>query len=121
MVPGADGGGGQQGGAFKMIQAPLADGSDDRPERPSGIGERVVLAAGVAPIERAGYQPRLFEALEPVCQDVGGDAFGRREELPVATLAQQQIPDDEQRPAVPEEIQRAGDGAARAARAAAIL
>ena len=91
-------------------QAPVAQGAHGRRERSAGLGEVVVPAAGVVPVRGAGDQAGLLEALETVGQDVGGNALDGSEELAVARLAAQQVADDQQRPAVAEQVEGTGDG-----------
>src|SRR5207245_8218673 len=67
------------------------------------LGPRRTLAVG-----DALDQALLFEPLQPLGQQVGRDLLLRGEKLAVAGLAGQQIAHDQQRPAIAEQVQRAG-------------
>src|SRR6266571_6613722 len=57
---------------------------------------------------------RFLEPLQPIGKDVSGDAFGSGKKVAEAGLAAQQVTNDQQGPAVAEDVERAGDGAPRA-------
>jgi hypothetical protein len=59
--------------------------------------------------------PLRHQPLQAVGEDVGGDALRGIEELRVAVLAADDVADHEQRPAVAEHVERAGDRAPGAA------
>jgi hypothetical protein len=53
------------------------------------------------------------QPLQPIRQDVAGNTFRRREKFGKAPLAAHHVPHHQQRPFVPDEVERAGDRAAR--------
>ena len=57
----------------------------------------------------------LLEAFKALAQDVGGNAFGRGGEIPETFASHKQVADDQQCPAVAEDIEGAGDRAGGAA------
>src|SRR5579864_2918882 len=92
-------------GAGELGEAPVAQGADRYAQGSARLGKRVRPAARVAAVLTAEDEASLLQATQAVGQDVGGDALGRSEELAVARLAQEQIADDEEGPAVAEHIQ----------------
>jgi hypothetical protein len=75
------------------------------------VGQVVLEAARVLAVGDAADQARVFEALEAIGEQVGRDVFGRGQEFAEALLAVEQVADDEQCPAVADDVERAGDGA----------
>jgi hypothetical protein len=60
-----------------------------------------VLAVG-----NSGDQACLLQALQPIGEQVGGNTLRRGEKLPIAALAAQQVPEDEQGPAIAHQVKR---------------
>jgi len=58
-----------------------------------------------------GDDMMLQQTLEALSEDVGGDAFGGGEEVFETTPAKHEIANDEQRPAVAEDVEGARHGA----------
>lgn len=80
----------------------------------------VLLARRAFGVALSRDQPALLEPFEAIREDVAGNALGRGEEVGEPPLVvQEEIPDDEERPAIADEVERAGNGAARPQRAAA--
>jgi hypothetical protein len=76
----------------------------------------VVLEAGWALVIGKGEeQAGGFEAPEAFGEDVGWDVLRGGEKVAEAVLASEEVADNEQAPAVADELKRAGDGAERAA------
>jgi hypothetical protein len=70
------------------------------------VARRTLLVA--PPLDEAA----AFEALQTLRQDVGRDLFRRREKIGEAVLVvEEQVTQDDQRPGVAEDVQRARDGA----------
>jgi hypothetical protein len=68
----------------------------------------VLRARGTGEVPLPDDEAAPFEPLEPIREDVGGDTLRRRQKLrEAALLIEEEIPQDEQRPAVPNEIERA--------------
>src|SRR5437899_12873783 len=68
----------------------------------------------MAAVESHRGVDRFIEPRQPIGKDVGGDAFGGGNKVAVAGLAAQQVTNDQQGPAVAEDVERAGDRAPRA-------
>jgi hypothetical protein len=64
-------------------------------------------------IVAARHEAGFFQASQPVGQDVRGDAFlGSRQQFPkMATIAEHEIADDDEAPAIPQRFQRQIDRA----------
>jgi len=56
----------------------------------------------------------LLQTTETVSEDVRGDSLSGVEELSVAGAAEEQVPDDQERPLVPDHVEGTRDGAVRA-------
>src|SRR4051812_509663 len=86
-------------------EAPVPEGIDDGKRLDTGFREAV---ASALPPRRgaAGQDPRIDEPHEAVGEDVRSDAFGRPgEQCPeVATVGEDDVAQDEQRPAVSEHL-----------------
>jgi hypothetical protein len=94
----------------RVAIAPLQQRDQHRIEVASFFGERVFEARRMlligTPLEDAGVR----EAFEPRGQDVGGDGE-RRLEVVEAALAQKHVAQDQQRPPVADDVERARDRA----------
>ena len=93
------------GAAGAPVEAPVAEGVDDRKRLDAGFGEAVAsaLPAGGG---AAGEDPRIDEPHEAVGEDVRGDALDRPgEQRPeVAAVAEDDVAQHEQRPAISEHL-----------------
>ena len=78
-----------------------------------GCCEVVLEARRALGVRLAGDETGALEAFQALGQDVGGDVLGREEEIAEAGFTGEEVADDEQRPAIAEDVERAGDGAAR--------
>src|SRR6266699_648994 len=77
------------------------------------FGQPVVYSAGILLLGFRNQNSRRLELLHAVRQNVRSDAFTRlREFLERAKSADHQIADDQQRPAIPENLKRDADRAA---------
>src|SRR5437899_9185946 len=75
----------------------------------------------MAAVESHRGVDRFIEPRQPIGKDVGGDAFGSGKKVAEAGLAAQQVTNDQQGPAVAEDVERAGDGAPRALGVATVV
>ena len=76
------------------------------------VGEGVGHAAGVARCLRSRDHPRVLEPAQPVGEDVRCHVLLAFEELAVAVLVlEQDVPNDEERPAITEHVERVADRA----------
>jgi predicted NBD/HSP70 family sugar kinase len=95
----------EPGAAGAPVEAPVAEGVDDRERLDASFGQAV---AGALPARRgaAGEDSRLDEPHEAVGQDVRGDALDRPgEQHPeVAAVAKDDVAQHEHRPAVSEHL-----------------
>jgi hypothetical protein len=98
------------GGRRVVAVAPLHERDDRRPEVDALLAEAVLEALGALLVAPALEQALLGQALEAIGQDVAGDAEAALEVVEAAD-AQEGVADDEQRPAVAEDLEGAGDGA----------
>src|SRR6185437_15611457 len=93
-----------------VVHTPLAELREDRHQLDRRLGQAV---GGPPPRPRvlAGEQAGAHQPLEPVGEDVGGDSlFGAGEQFPeVAPVAEHDVPQDEQAPAVAKGLDRGVD------------
>ncbi len=81
-------------------------------EIPAARRRVVFLSRRVLRIAPTDQQAAAFEPLQAISQNVAGDLLRRSEELDVSMLViQQEIAHHQQRPAISDEIERAGDRA----------
>jgi hypothetical protein len=59
----------------------------------------------------AAKEALALQTFESVGQDVGGDVFGRGQEVAIAGLAEKQVADEQQGPAVADDVEGSGDRA----------
>lgn len=105
---------GGRSGSWIIPGAPADDLEHRRDESQPLLRRRVGLAAMVGRVRDPGDDPGLDEPAEPIRQDVRGDPLVGVEELLEARLSlEDEVAEDQQGPAVPEEVQPEGDGAAR--------
>jgi len=65
-------------------------------------------------VRDAGDQASALEAFQAVGQDVGGDVLGRSKEITEATFAGEQVANDEQGPAIADDVEGVSHGTQRA-------
>jgi len=75
--------------------------------------QRVRVTNGTVLIGLARDDARVLETRQAIGKDVGGYSFGRLEDLSIGVSAMEQVADDEERPLVANEIQRARNRAGR--------
>lgn len=93
-----------------MLRRPENDFNEHRREIAALRRELVDGATAVFRIVAAFDDLQRFKPLEPVGKDVGRDSLAALEELSIGRLAEQQhVADQEQRPAVAENLQRDAD------------
>src|SRR5207247_3955754 len=74
------------------------------------VGEPVLEALGPLAVADPLQDSFLDEPVEPIGEDVAGDAEALLELLEAAQ-AQEAVADDQERPALADDLERAGDGA----------
>jgi len=98
-----------------VLRAPEDQLHDDGREIDALGRQAIDHLAPVLGIAAGADDSGRLEALQALGQDVRGDPFVRGEELLVRLVAaQHEVADDQQRPAVTEDLQRDVDGARRA-------
>ena len=80
-------------------------------QRPALVGQVVLDAQWVLTVRDAADEALALQAFESVGQDVRGDVFGRGQEVAVASLAEKQVADEQQGPAIADDVEGRGDGA----------
>jgi len=90
------------------VLAPSNEGDEHRRERDAGLGEPVLVADWVPLIGNLGHHPVLDEAAEPRGEDRAGDAEVVAEVVESANTAKPSA-DDEDRPAIADDAERALD------------
>jgi len=95
-----------------MLHTPLGHGPDNRPQILPLGRQPVFFARRVRAVALRRDNPAGDEPFQPVGEDVGRNPFLRFEELGEPPLPPHQVSDDEQRPAVAEDIERARHGTA---------
>jgi hypothetical protein len=100
--------------ALQVGLCPSTKPHQDGPQRRTAFGKLECVVARHGLRAAACDQVQAAEQLEPVRQDVGRDVFGRREKLRVrAGSVDDQVPNDQHRPLVPERVEGGVDGACR--------
>ena len=91
------------GGAVAPVEAPVAEGEDDRQCLDAGLGEAVSSPCAACRVF-AAQDAGSYELLEPGGQDVGCDAFDRIgvELAVVAAVTEDHVAPHKQRPVVAE-------------------
>ena len=87
-----------------MLNTPLHHGPHDGAQILALLGEFVLQPWRPLAVTLGPDHALLRQALQPVGQDVRGDALGGRQELRIAALAAQEVADDQQRPAIAEQL-----------------
>jgi hypothetical protein len=94
-----------------MCLAPLPERAEDRAECSSLFGEQILGARRVGGVKPALDHAAFLELLEPSGQNAGRESRERIAEILKAPGAiQQEIAEDEDRPAIADEVEGAGDG-----------
>jgi hypothetical protein len=94
---------------------PGHDLQQHRLQRPALVRQLIGIADGMFLVGLAPHQTPFHQPLEAFGQDVGRNAFGAFLERVEGLLAvPHQVADDEQRPLVADDLERARDRAARA-------
>ncbi len=99
-----------------MLQRPVADGEKDGAEGGAFFCELVGEAGGAGGGGDVADDAAGLETAEAVAEDIGGDALRGGGEVPEAGVAEEEIADDEEGPAIAKDIEGARDGAVGAAR-----
>ena len=95
-----------------MAFAPLRQRADDGAEVVALRREDVLRARRMVAVIPARDDALPLEQPEPVGEDAARDPFDRVAQVAEAALATKEIADDEQRPAVPDQVECRGDGTA---------
>ena len=97
-----------------MAGAPVGERIDDASEGAAVVGQVILDAQRVGAVGNARNETLALEAFEAVGQNVGGDVLVGQEELAEAGVAEEQVADDEESPAIADEVKAGCDGAERA-------
>ena len=100
-------------GPLEVAQTPLAQRAEDRSQRAAFVRQFVSKARWLLLVRLSGNKTDRFESLQAVCENVGRNSFRRFEKLAVTRLAQKEIPNDQQRPTIAEDIKGTANGAVR--------
>src|SRR5919202_456573 len=95
--------------ARELRQAPGGERVDGRAERAAAVGQLVLDARRALAVGAAFDEAFALQALQALGQDVGRDLLGRIEKLAETALAGQQVADHQQRPAIADHVEGAGD------------
>ncbi len=98
-------------GAWEVLHAPVGERIDGVSQRPAFVGQVVFDAQWVLTVRDAADEALALQTFESVGQDVRGDVFGRGQEVAVAELAEKQVADEQQGPAIADDVEGRGDGA----------
>lgn len=90
--------------------SPLTQRGHHRPQSSALVGEHVVVSASGLVVDPAFEHPRADESVEPVRQDVAGDAESLDEVIEAAD-AEEGITKDQQGPPLADDLERLGDRA----------
>lgn len=91
-----------------MFQAPLPEGLHDRPKGCAFFCETISVSSWLLGRWEFFDQFRFDKSRKSICQDVGRNALRGRGELTKMRSSQQQVADNQQRPLVADQVQRAG-------------
>ncbi len=105
----------QDFGAFFPGQAPVTHGGEDGAQGFAFAGQLIGAVFGAIGWRDLSDDASGLQALEAVAEDICGNAFRRRGEIFEARFAQDEIADDEEGPAVTEDIETTGERTGRAA------
>lgn len=100
--------------AWDMLIGPAAHLAQQGMERSPHLGEAIVISDWALLVRRSLHQAGSFHFLEPVGEDVRGDPLGRGQELRIARFAGEQVAQDDERPAIADNVERGSDWARRA-------
>jgi NAD-dependent deacetylase len=96
--------------AGHVALAPADHLAQHRQQIVAACGQVVLVACGPFLVPAPLHEAASLETPEALGEDVGGDPFGRSEEVGEPVLVvEQQVADDEQRPEIADEVERAGD------------
>ena len=98
------------GPGHALLVAPLLKREDDRAQLLSGLGEVVFVALGTLRVQPSLDQPECFEPAKTSGEDVAGGA-GESRQLLEAPVAVADLPHDQQRVAISDDVKSIGDGA----------
>src|SRR5438067_7720915 len=97
----------------RVAASPVEQGLQHRAERPAFCGQDIFGARRVLLVEMAFDDAGFLEPLQPGGQRIGADAGQRMLEiLESARPLEQQVAQDQDRPALADDVERAGDRAA---------
>src|SRR5882672_9653869 len=103
---------GRDGGPRNVLVGPANDLPEHREQLGALPGQAVLMTNRIALVGLFRQQARFFQSLQPVRQNVGGNAFTRLDEFSVLARAQEeQVAHHQQRPFVAQDVQRVGYGA----------
>lgn len=106
--------------AFDVQVSPADEFLQDAVEIAPAGGEGVLIAQGRRGVGFFGNDAEIFQSLEPLGQDVGGDPFRGVEKLIKGFFVQvKHVADDQQCPFIPDQIKGVGDRADRTVKVAA--
>jgi len=94
----------------RVAVAPALQADEDRPEVAPLVREQILVAGGPFLVAATLEDALVAQPCEPVAEDVAGDAEARLELLEAPRPAEG-VAQDEQRPAVPDDLQGPGDRA----------
>ena len=94
-----------------MTESPFGDCRDRTSELAAPGRELVFEARGMVVVWDASDQRVFLEAAKALGQDVGGDRFRRGQQVAEALAAAEQIADEQEGPAVTDQIESASDRA----------
>ena len=95
----------------RRLASPPAEGEHDRLELPAPVGQLVHARAGRRGELGALHDARLLELAQPLGQHVRADVGQAGAQVGEALGPEQQLANHEQRPSLPDEVERAGDPA----------
>ncbi len=100
--------------AREVAGAPVGERVDDAAEGATFVGQVILDAQRVGAVGDAREQALALEAFEAVGEDVGRDVLIRSQEVAEAGFAEEQVADEDEGPAIADEVEAGGDGAERA-------
>src|SRR5215472_1795615 len=96
--------------AWKILEAPGGDVAKQFAEAQTVVAEPVGVPTLIGRVGHSFDQALRAQRAQPRRQDVGGDPLRRAQELVEVPLAAEQVPHEQQRPAIADDVQGAGDG-----------
>ena len=98
---------GRVGGKPEPVGSPAAELPEHRAERLTGFGQLITPGA---PFPDLSHDALLLEGPQPRREDVGWDAAEAFEQLGVAARPEEQVADDQERPALADDVERRPHG-----------